>query len=186
MLITHNNHPVAAAADESASEMKTVIDFGPESAPWRNVDDVVMGGVSSSRMRIEGEVAVFAGKLSLENNGGFASVRSGIIDADLAGYEGVRLRVKGDGNRYQFRIRTNANFDGPSYQKSFATTRGTWMEIELPFAEFFAAFRGRELPNEPPLDPTEIATVGILIADKQEGPFQLEIDWLKAYKKPGD
>lgn len=183
--MTHNSHSVAAAANESVPEMKTVVDFGPATSPWRDVDDVVMGGVSSSDMRIDGDVAVFAGELSLENNGGFASVRSGVIDADLTGYDGVRLRVKGDGNRYQFRIRTNANFDGPSYQKSFATTRGTWMEIELPFAEFFAAFRGRELPNEPPLDAAEIATAGILIADKQEGPFRLEIDWIKAYN-PGD
>jgi monofunctional biosynthetic peptidoglycan transglycosylase len=162
-------------------ESFTLFDFGPSEQSWRNIDDVVMGGVSSSQMRIDDRVAVFDGKLSLENNGGFASVRSNTVQHDLDNFDGVRFRVKGDGNRYQMRIRTSSAFDGPSYQLTFETMDDVWTEVELPFTEFVAAFRGRALTNHPELNPASIATVGFLIADKQEGSFALEIDWINAY-----
>ena len=168
-----------SAEDETSTP---IVDFGADSSPWRSVDDDVMGGISSSRMRIEGDAAVFEGRLSLENNGGFASVRSGILQQDLGGHKGIRLRVKGDGQKYQFRIRTDSAFDGPSYQMTFQTRSEEWIEVELPFSEFMAAYRGRQLPDHPPIDSGNIATVGFLIADKQEGDFRLIIDWVKAYR----
>lgn len=177
-----------SGGDMSAAEIdtkiitKTIVDFGPESDPWRNVDDSVMGGVSSSRMRVEDNAAVFEGELSLENNGGFASVRSNLLDQDLEGFEGVRLRVKGDGQKYQLRIRTGQEFSGPSHQMTFETQKGDWIEVDLPFSNFFAAYRGRQLPEHPPIDAAKIATMGFLIADKQEGSFRLEIDWLQGYR----
>jgi monofunctional biosynthetic peptidoglycan transglycosylase len=172
-----------ASADKGRDiSVKTLFDFRLSDEPWRNVDDSVMGGVSSSRMRIEDEVAVFQGELSLENKGGFASVRSDLLDKDLTGFEGVRLRVKGDGKKYQLRIRTDRAFDGPSHQMTFKTEKDAWIEIDLPFSEFFAAFRGRPLPDHPPIDAAKIKTMGFLIADKQEGDFRLEIDWVKAYR----
>lgn len=170
-----------AAVGETHSTI-SIVDFGRDTSVWRSVDDVVMGGVSSSRMRTVGDAAVFEGTLSLENNGGFASVRSERLQADLTGCEGVRIRVRGDGNRYQFRIRSNAALDGPSHQLTFETRADEWFEVELPFSMFTAAYRGRPLPDYPPIDAGEIATVGFLIADKQEGEFRLEIDWVKAYR----
>ena len=87
-----------AGTSESASsrEMKEtmlITNFGPDANPWRNVDDVVMGGVSSSSMRIEEGVAVFKGEVSLENNGGFASVRSGVLSRGLDGRTGGTPRA---------------------------------------------------------------------------------------------
>ena len=176
-----------SAADENArTTTKLVVDFDSETVPWRSVDDSVMGGVSSSRMRLENGTAVFEGELSLENNGGFASVRSGILEIDLEGFEGVRLRVKGDGQKYQFRIRSNSDFDGPSHQMTFETKNGAWIEVDLAFSEFVAAYRGRQLPNHPPIDSGEVATMGFLIADNQAGNFRLEIDWIQAYQSVED
>jgi len=177
---------VSAAGDKPQTSATLIVDFGSESTPWRNIDDVVMGGVSSSRMRIDGDVAVFEGNLSLENNGGFASVRSEVLEQDLAGYEGCRLRVKGDGKKYQLRIRTDSAFDGPSYQMTFETTKDVWMEVDLPFSKFVAAYRGRQLPNHPPVDAAKISTMGFLIADKQQGNFRLVIDWVQAYRVSGE
>ena len=167
------------AEDETSTP---IVDFGADSPAWRSIDDDVMGGISSSRMRIEGDAAVFEGRLSLENNGGFASVRSEILQQDLKGHKGIRLRVKGDGQKYQFRIRTNSAFDGPSYQMTFQTRSEEWIEVDLPISEFRAAYRGRQLPDHPPIDTGKIATVGFLIADKQEGDFRLSVDWVKAYR----
>ena len=174
-----------SAADEE-EQMRTIVDFGLESTPWRNIDDVVMGGVSSSRMRLEEGVAVFEGHLSLENNGGFASVRSEVVQQDLTGYTGVRVRVKGDGRKYQFRIHTGTEMDGPSYQMPFETVKDTWLEVDLPFSGFVASFRGRALPDHPPIDLAKIRTLGLLVADKQQGDFRLEIDWVRAYRAAGE
>ena len=97
---------------------------------WPNIDDPVMGGRSRSRMSLEDGVAVFAGAVSLENNGGFASVRSRPAEHPLAGFEGVALRVRGDGKTYKMRLRATETFDGVSYQASFATQPGRWIEID--------------------------------------------------------
>ena len=160
----------------------TLFYFDSPSELWRNVDDSVMGGVSSSRMRIEDGIAIFEGELSLDNNGGFASVRSNTVQPNLAGYDGIRLRVKGDGKSYRLRIRTSPAFDGPSYQLTFETTRNEWLTIKLHFADFTAAFRGKQIPNHPPVDTSKIATVGLLIADKQAGAFRLDVESIKAYR----
>ena len=162
---------------------KLIIDFKKDSTPWYPVNDSVMGGISSSRMMMEDDAATFKGTVSLENNGGFASVRSDRLDIDLAGFEGIRLRVKGDGKKYQFRIYVGSRFsDGPSYQATFETKKDTWIEVELPFRDFFAAFRGRRLWTYPPLSADEIKRMGILIASEQTGSFRINIDWIKAFK----
>jgi monofunctional biosynthetic peptidoglycan transglycosylase len=151
---------------------------------WRIVNDGVMGGISQSKM-ITGDsaTAIFQGNVSLENNGGFASVRTEPRSYDLSGYEGIVIRVKGDGKKYQFRIRVDNQFDGVSYRTNFETNQGQWMIIHLPFMDFVPTFRGRILEDEGPLSPQKIQQLGFLIADKQAGDFQLEIDWIKAYKK---
>jgi uncharacterized surface protein with fasciclin (FAS1) repeats len=62
--------------NDPVAEAVTLMDFADDSQRWRIVNDDVMGGISDSRFRIDGGKAVFTGRLSLENNGGFASVRS--------------------------------------------------------------------------------------------------------------
>lgn len=186
LLSTHVGRSFAQSPAREEKNMiatVTLFEFQAQEKPWPNVDDVVMGGVSSSRMRIENSIAIFEGKLSLDNNGGFASVRSNAVVQDLTGFNAVRLRVRGDGKKYQFRIRTSQSFDGASYQMTFDAENDLWKEIELPFSDFVATFRGRVLPDEPPIDASKIKAFGFLIADKQAGPFRLEIDWIQAIRK---
>jgi monofunctional biosynthetic peptidoglycan transglycosylase len=172
---------------QETSKESTIIDFTEKShyESWRIVNDGVMGGLSESEM-IAGDSAsaIFQGNVSLENNGGFASVRTVPRSYDLKGFEGVEIRVRGDGKKYQFRIRVDNRFDGISYRNIFETNKGQWMIIRLPFNEFVPTFRGRIL-DEDPLSPDQIQQLGFLIADYQEGKFQLEIDWIKAYKGQG-
>jgi monofunctional biosynthetic peptidoglycan transglycosylase len=150
---------------------------------WWIVNDGVMGGISSSEM-IAGDSGnvLFQGVVSLENNGGFASVRTRFSANKLDEYSGILIRVRGDGKKYQFRIRTTNRFDGVSYRYIFNTEEETWQEIFMPFNEFVPVFRGRILRDVGPLDPDQIRQLGILIADKQAGRFQLEIDWIAAQK----
>jgi len=171
------------AEDGAGASMKdhVLFDFAADENAWRSINDGVMGGISSGRMRMLETTAVFEGNLSLENNGGFASVRSGALDSDLDGFTGFRVRIRGDGKRYQFRAHTSGAFDGPSYLCTFDTRKDEWQEIALPFSKFEASFRGRALPDFPALKPDEIVTLGILIANEQEGDFHLELDWIRAY-----
>jgi hypothetical protein len=152
---------------------------------WQIVNDDVMGGVSSSRFQIVNGTAVFQGEVSLENNGGFASVRTLPARHDLSGSDAFLLRVRGDGRRYKFTVRMSPRFDSAIYQMVFQTTSGEWMEHRLPFEGFVPTWRGRVLSSEPSLDPGRITSVGFLISDKQRGPFNLEIAWIKAVPPAG-
>jgi monofunctional biosynthetic peptidoglycan transglycosylase len=162
-----------------------LFDFStPEkSGDWYTVNDVVMGGISKSDMILNSDgTATFKGHVSLENNGGFASVRSHIKSMDHNNFQGVTLRVKGDGNWYNVRFRTNRNFDGYAYQAKIKTVENTWQEFKLPFEDFQPTFRGYTLQNKPPLQYKDIAQIGLLIADKQAGNFEITLDWIKFYK----
>jgi len=122
----------------------------------------------------------------LENNGGFASVRSAPLRENLTGLTAFVLRVRGDGRSYKFSVRTGAGFDTPLYQLAFTTKRGEWEEHRLPFKDFVPTFRGRILTDVPPLNPAKVTSVGFLISDKQEGPFKLEVAWIKASARAGE
>ncbi len=169
-----------------ASTHKTLFDFSTatNTAAWQIVNDDVMGGISRSSFHLTNSMAVFHGQVSLENSGGFASVRSLPAHHDLGGCDAFVIRVRGDGRSYRFTARTTRNFDSPIYQAAFKTRKGEWEEHRLPLKEFVPTFRGRALPDEPPLDLTKVTSVGFLISDKQTGPFRLEIEWIKAVKMP--
>ncbi|MBI1380977.1 MAG: hypothetical protein GC161_07815 [Planctomycetaceae bacterium] len=150
-----------------------------EVARWTTVDDRVMGGVSQSRLVATGEgTARFEGVMSLESNGGFASVRSAPDDWIAKGTEALRLWVRGDGKTYQLRLRTNDAFDGTSYAASFVAPAGEWTEVSLPLADFRPSFRGREVRAEP-LVPEKVRTLGLMLSDGQAGEFALEIAWIR-------
>ena len=147
---------------------------------WRIVNDGVMGGISSSNMEMLSDgKAKFSGNVSMENYGGFASVRGLIGDKNLSGIQKIEIRVKGDGKKYEFRIRTNNRFDGVSFRLEFQTKKNEWTTHEFLLSEFVPTFRGRVLKNIPPIKAEEIKQVGILIAGKQEGKFELILDHLK-------
>ena len=157
----------------------TLLDFDDpaDAALWRPVNDVVMGGVSRSTFGpAEPGIARFSGNVSLENFGGFASVRTPPRDWDTAGAQAFLLRVRGDGRTYKFTLRTGDGFDGIQYQARFAAPAGEWHEVRLPVDEFVATFRGRKVPFAPSLDPARVRALGMMISDKQAGPFELLID----------
>ena len=167
------------------SEKKVLVDFkaAKENEQWMVVNDGVMGGLSQSGIKITHlAIAVFEGTLSLENNGGFASVRRLPYDYGLAGFDGILLRVKADGRTYQFRVRTNDRFDGISYRADFEATPGKWVTVKIPFKSLKATYRGRTVPDAPDLRPEDIRQIGFLIGDKREGSFRLEIDWIQTYR----
>jgi NADH dehydrogenase [ubiquinone] 1 alpha subcomplex assembly factor 1 len=170
---------LATAAAGQEPDPVSLVDFRaglPDD--WAIVNDGVMGGVSSSTLTWEDGAAVFAGDLSLENNGGFASVRIAIPPGALAGADRLSVRVRGDGKRYQLRLRPGRRFDGVAFAASFDTRAGEWTDVSLPLAAFQPTFRGYRPRGVGPLDPARVGQLGFMLTDKQEGPFRLEIEWI--------
>lgn len=162
-----------------AAELRPLLDFDSDDdfAPWGAVDDVVMGGVSRSRFeRAAPGVALFTGRVSLDFGGGFASCRTLARAWPAAGASAFVLRVRGDGRTYKFTLRTDDGYDGVQYQSRFTPPAGEWHDCTLLLESFVASFRGRPVPGAPPLDPARVRALGLMISEKQAGPFALEID----------
>ena len=169
--------PAAAKPPEPAVRTLMIFDSSPQEARWVAVNDGVMGGRSSGGPAVVDGRLEFSGTLSLANNGGFSSVRSVGRNFDLSDASHMVLRVRGDGRRYQLRLATDARYRGMpiSYGVEFDTTAGEWTEVRLPLAALRPTVRGDTLQG-PPLDPAQVREIGLLIADKREGPFTLLVD----------
>jgi NADH dehydrogenase [ubiquinone] 1 alpha subcomplex assembly factor 1 len=173
----------ATSSPGTEPPMGLQLDFAhPASAPhWIAVNDDVMGGLSrSAPARVDGHLQ-FRGTLSLANNGGFASIRTTGMDFDLARASAIVLRVRGDGRTYQVRLATDARHRGirVSYGGGFATRAGQWIDVRVPFDALQPTVRGRRLDG-PPFDPANAREIGLLIADRREGPFALDVAWLRS------
>jgi len=173
------------ASQLDASE-KTLFNFDGEKASegWRAVNDSVMGGVSKGGAKFPGNGSMlFAGVLSLENRGGFSSVRTNSKPMDLSAYDGLAARVRGNGRTYWMTVSTNIRIPAGSFRTVFRTEPGKWMTVRAPFSGFRATSFGRELPSVIKVNPAKVQSIGFLIADKKAGPFSLEVDWIKAETK---
>ena len=141
---------------------------------WKIVNDTVMGGVSQSKLYLNsnGE-GTFEGVISLANNGGFCAVKYVFEPIQLVRNSHFSIRIKGDGNTYQFRVKPNIN-DSHSYVFPFKTNTN-WQTIKIPFSEFYPAFRGKivDMPN---FEGTIVSEITFLIGNKKEEFFQLLID----------
>lgn len=169
-------------------ENRILFDFSSAGSidSWRNIDDVVMGGQSRSQLSWNEEGSmVFAGTLCSDPGSGFASIRSNPDRFDLGQYRGLALQVKGDGLRYKLSLRCEAALDAIAYQASFATEADTDQTLLLPWSAFVASYHGRLLETAPALDPGQIRSFGFVVANKQSGPFRLEIIRLEAVAEEG-
>lgn len=145
---------------------------------WSVVNDTVMGGVSTGQLAITDGVLVFTGELSLDNNGGFASVRSPLIDpqqaADWADRIGPRIQAEGDGRTWTVEVRTDA-FDG-GWISTLTTTADSPTDVTLPWASFEPVTRFLDPRDaDGPLDPSRVASIAFYLVDGVEAPFRLGI-----------
>lgn len=152
-----------------------IFDFNKEKSTtsWFVVNDGVMGGLSQGKFTVteEGNV-IFTGFVTTENNGGFSSIRYEFNEKEISTYSHIVLKIKGDGKKYQFRIKEKAS-QRFSYISEF-TTSGNWETIKIPFREFYPSFRGYML-NKPNFSGNVMEEIGILIGNKKKEAFSLEI-----------
>lgn len=156
---------------------KMIVSFeNPDSLEtWYSVNDGVMGGRSTGAfVGTKAGSLLFFGDLSLENNGGFASIRSRMESLDLSGSEGLLVRLKGDGRSYIMNLWGPRMGSATSYRASMPTKEGEVEEVFIPFSEFRLTSFGRRVRG-PALDTSNIRSLGFTLSDKKEGPFKLEI-----------
>lgn len=141
---------------------------------WRGVSDRVMGGISKAVVsldHIDGRACLrLTGEVRLENDGGFIQASLDLArdggSVDASAYTGLRLRVRGNGERYALHLRTPDNRrPWQSYRAEF-TAGPTWQAVELPFA----SFRPHRL--EAPLDVTRLRRLGLVAIGR---PFQADL-----------
>lgn len=147
---------------------------------WQTVNDGVMGGISEGKFKLtDTKTMEFFGTLSLENNGGFASVRSKSKPLGLERGDTLVAKVRGDGREYMLNLYPDRSRVAYSYRAAVPTTADEWIEVRIPLDEFQATSFGRVVRNAGAVKPAEVNSVGFMLGDKKAGPFKLEIEWLK-------
>ncbi|MFT5587528.1 MAG: NADH dehydrogenase [ubiquinone] 1 alpha subcomplex assembly factor 1 [Cognaticolwellia sp.] len=157
--------------------MSQLLAISAEDLKWIVVNDTVMGGVSTSSVSMDDSVR-FIGELSLEQNGGFTSMRAPLPRQAMEETRAIRLTLRGDGRTYDFTLRRrDVPMRAGSYRVSVPTQAEDLTVVELPLAEFRPTSFGRPVAGAPALDTnlSRIDEVGFLLADKQPGPFALEL-----------
>jgi monofunctional biosynthetic peptidoglycan transglycosylase len=152
---------------------KGLIDFSDESVSkqWISVNDNVMGGISKGQFRITDDKTLeFSGNLSLENRGGFASIRTRPVDLNLDGYDKIGLRLKGDGRTYYFNLMTSSRSAASSYRVPLKTQKDTWQDIHIKLDDFVYTSFGRVIATAAPLKAKDIRSMGFTLSDKKPGP----------------
>lgn len=160
----------------TAMNTQIIFDFNKNSniKDWKIVDDIVMGGKSLGRFKLSPEgYGLFEGQISLENYGGFSSIRYQFKKLKVKEGSIITIKLKGDGKNYQFRVKDNSS-NYYSYITSFETS-GVWQEIKIPLKDMYPSFRGRKL-DIPNFSHDYIEEIVFLIGNKKPENFKLLID----------
>ena len=149
---------------------------------WYTVNDGVMGGLSKGIFQYtKAGTGVFKGNLSLENNGGFSWLKAVNNEMNIKDSEGIKIRVKGDGRKYALTLKNPERRRVMYFASFFETMDGEWQEIELPLKSFKGYFYGQNVDAVSSMNRDKMKEIGIILLDKKQGPFELEIDWVRAY-----
>ncbi len=180
LLVLVSSFPILA--EDSDVRMLTDFDEPNVAQAWVTVNDDVMGGRSEGGPVFADGILTFKGSLNT-NGGGFSSVRSRPRNWDFETTEGLFFRIRGDGRTYNVVLRTDRKSDDSwvLYRGEFGTKAGQWQEIRVPFDKFEGTYHGRYLGDRVSLDKARTEILGFLIDDGKDGPFQLEVDWIKTY-----
>lgn len=166
------------------SRETTLFDFSRERPPylWYTVTDGVIGGTSRGSFgEGRGKYALFSGAVTIGESGGWVSVWSQDKKMDLSPFQGLALRVRGDGRTYRVALKMGRGVDAIQYMGRVTPPRSGWSVVRIRFLDLIPMFQGRILNDAPRFDPRQACAVGVMIADRQEGVFELLIERISAY-----
>ncbi|UJP64203.1 CIA30 family protein [Mongoliitalea daihaiensis] len=166
-------------------EGSLLFDFGEGKifGRWVIINDGVMGGMSDSNARLEKNAVVFYGHVSLENNGGFVSLRSPMGKYDLSSFSYCEMRFKSPSYRnFEILLERETAFYLPKFRKKFLAVSDDWEVVTFLLTDFEISRMGETTQKGIALSELQhIQRLGIILADKQEGDFELVIDYIKFF-----
>jgi NADH dehydrogenase [ubiquinone] 1 alpha subcomplex assembly factor 1 len=143
---------------------------------WVVVNDGVMGGVSSSKVGVTKGVLRWSGRVRLENNGGFASMRSvGLpkgTNAALASGSSIVVRVRGTATTFNLTLQT----PGQWYWAQITPSTDGWSTVTIPYARILPRTRFGEPIDGDAYAGQSLSNVGVIITNGKAETFKLEID----------
>lgn len=152
-----------------------------DAARWTVESDRVMGGRSNGFVEVTGGRLVFTGEVVTEG-GGFSSVRAP-RQMDLSGYDGIELRVRGGGRTFELDVDDGTRSQGREVtRRGPVPTSSSWETVRVPFGSLEQTAHGEPV-RAGPIDLSAVKSIGVYIADGNDGPFRLEIDWIRAYRE---
>ena len=158
----------------------TLFDFSSASPRWSVVNDGVMGGRSQGYVEVASGTLSFTGTL-VTQGGGFTSVRAP-LRADLSGAVGVELRVRGGGRTFEVEVDDGSRFRGrPLSRRAPFPTTSDWRTVRVAFSDLRSSVFGQPV-SASPLDASNVRSMGLYILDAQDGPSELEVDWIRTYE----
>jgi monofunctional biosynthetic peptidoglycan transglycosylase len=174
----------------SLNIMKTddsVIDFGNgqnQINNWVMISDKIMGGVSKCKLDYTQNEMILSGDISLDNFGGFSSVKTTFGQYDLSEFKGVKIKFKSTNQKFAFTLEDNKNWTLPNYKGSFHSSKaGTWEEKIIYFKDFkeyqIGEPTGKKIQDR---SLKNIVRMGIITTEKKEGPFSIQIDYIEFIK----
>jgi len=150
-----------------------------DEAEWDVVKDGVMGGRSAGFVAVEQGTLRFTGTL-VTQGGGFTSVRARRT-VDLTGQLGIEMRVRGSGRQFEVELDDGVRGYGRTVSRRAPfQTSAEWTVVRVPFSAIRSTIFGRAV-NAPVIDVARIRGMGLYMADGQDGPFRLEVDYVRSY-----
>lgn len=144
---------------------------------WFVVVDGVMGGRSQGTVMQSEESIIFRGSISLENNGGFASLRTPYQDYNLSDYTTVTIRYKSTGQDFGLTLNKHRQFWRPQYKTNLPITNGTWKTLRCNLEDFGTYRLGQQMQGAPDKDDlSNIIRLGLISNTKAATDFEIEVD----------
>jgi len=156
-------------------------DFGKKSGDdWRVIVDGVMGGLSTGEKTLNKNSMIFSGSISLENNGGFSSLRAPMGTYDLSPYKTLEVRYRATGGVFTLMMETNRQFYFPYYALMLESTGEEWKTVKVNMSEVIEVKMGKPTgDNMTQKEMAEVIRIGFMKLDKKVGPFEIEVDYIK-------
>ena len=168
----------------SASDSTSLFSFDSGVSSWEIQNDGVMGGKSKGYVSAEDGALVFTGQ-TVTRGGGFTSTLAPLRQ-DLSGYDGIELRVRGGGRTFELNVDdgTRRGRREVARRGAFPTT-SEWATVRVAFDNLKTTVHGEPVTADP-LIRAAVQGVGLYIIDGQDGPFRLEVDWMRPYTDDKD
>jgi hypothetical protein len=165
----------------------SIIDFGnsaEKNQEWILLSDNIMGGVTKSKIEYTNNSVLLSGNISLDNYGGFSSIKTKYKSVDLSKYIGIKIKFKSTNQKFAFTLEDNQNWTQPNYKREFYPKKdNTWEEVVIYFKDFQEIVIGEPTGNMMKSKSLKyIVRMGIMTYEKKEGPFSLEVDYVEFIK----